>query len=76
MADDDGDDRVKHIVTMQPILRAGLNILYIAERIERVKNHSTNNTRFRLNYGVSVGTLCQVNEDMQRSEEQPIAERW
>ena len=72
MADDDGDDRVKHIVTMQSMLRAGLNILYTAERIERVKNHSTNNTRFRLNYGVSVGTLCQVYEDMQRSEDASI----
>ena len=70
-------DAVSHIVTLEEMMRTGLELLYTLGRIERVKNESTNVGRFNLMFGVPPITACRIYEDAQRSnlEEVEMAKR-
>jgi DDE superfamily endonuclease len=67
--DEDGrrDDLVTHIVTVQQILQAGLDLFYTTERIARVKNDATNIDRFNKKFGIQPVTACMVYEDLQKT---------
>ena len=58
---------VPHVVTAAEMLQAGLELLYTKARIQRVKNHRTNITRFNIKFGVMPATACTIYEDLQKT---------
>lgn len=55
----------KHIVGAETMMQKGLQLLYSKDRIDRVKNRSTNIDRFRKQYGINPITACHLYSDMQ-----------
>ena len=58
---------VAHVVTAQEMLQTGLEMIYTKARIQQVKNHQTNITRFKTSYGLEPITAATVYEDLQKT---------
>jgi hypothetical protein len=64
--DDEEEDIVNHIVTMDRMLDRGLSLLYTDSRQGRASK-STNLDRFLKSFGVDVVTACKLYEHLQRT---------